>query len=128
MRRTVGSTSLWSRTERFIAEFGELAEKEYGLPPGTYKTQGIGLDEVFQVARIYVELEFPSGTYPMMMDKIIFDPELMDEDLVEQIHQDYESMGMTREQVIERLKKAELIEQDYKEEKNGEDPSQDVQQ
>lgn len=115
----MGSLCQQRRVERFIIEFGDLAEKEYGLPPGTYKTQNIGLDDVFQVARIYVELEFPSGTYPMMMDKIIFDPELMDEDLVHQIHEDYESTGMTREEVIERLKRAELIEQDYKEKEDG---------
>jgi len=123
----MGSISRGRRTERFIEEFGELALAEYGLPPGTYKTQGIGLDDVFQVARIYVELEFPSGTYPMMMDKIIFDPELMDEDLVEQIYEDYECRGLTREQAIERLKKAELIEQDYKEEEDGQE-AQDTSQ
>lgn len=110
----MGSISRGLRTERFIKEFGGLALEEYGLPSGTYKTQDIGLDEVFQIARIYVEMEFPSGTYPMMMDKIIFDPEEMDGDLVEQMVEEY-GHRITREEIVERLKRAELIDENYNE-------------
>ena len=46
---------------------------------------------------------------------------------VEQIYEDYECRGLTREQAIERLKKAELIEQDYKEEEDGQE-AQDTSQ
>lgn len=110
----MGSISRGQRTDRFIKEFGELAMEEYGLPAGVYKTQGVGLDEVFQVARIYVEMEFPSGTYPMMMDKIIFDPEEMDDDLVEQMVDEY-GHRITKEEIVERLKRAELIDENYNE-------------
>lgn len=115
----MGSISRQSRTERFIKEFGELALKEYGLPAGVYSSQAIGIDELFEVARIYVELTFPSGTYTLMVDKIVFDPDQLDEDLVTQVVQDYENSGLTREQAIERLKRAELIRSDYKEADNG---------
>jgi len=115
----VGSACRQWRCERFVKEFGELALKEYGLPAGIAASQNIDIHPCFEMAFIYVTLTFPSGSYPMMMDKIIFDPELDDRDLVEQIYQDYENSGLSREEVITRLKRADLIQQDYKEADNG---------
>jgi len=110
----VGDIVRQRRLERFIQEFGELALAEYGLPPGIAQSQAVDFHPVFQVAFVYVTMVFPSGSYPMLMDKIIFDPELLDEDLVQQMIEDYENV-LDEKEIIERLKKAELIEQNYKE-------------
>ena len=112
-RCSVGSIARSNRVDRFIAEFGDLALEEYGLPPGTYAHQAIGIEDGFEIARIFVSLIFPSGTYELMMNKVIFDPEQLGSDLVDHICQDYENAGISREEVIERLKKADLIDQEY---------------
>jgi len=95
------------RAGRFINEFNKDWIRSQGYRFHNIITQGLGYDEYSQGVRHYITLKEIGGDETLLMgEKIIFGPE--DDDMETLAEYLAEWLGGTREEIVERLKKANL--------------------
>ena len=104
----MGSSARMSRSERFVAEFGEDICLQSGLSelPG-FHSQHLSMRDSDEMVYLYVAIHWKDAEHELMLDCIYFDPEESDEDAIERVT---ELLGVEANEAEERLIKAELIE------------------
>lgn len=103
----MGSISRVSRSERFIEEFNEDAQRICGMSefiesegPGTLS---VGENET---VRYYVTFRHADREERLVMESVFFEPDCMDEDLIASVCGFFQ---LEENEAIRRLLKAELI-------------------
>jgi hypothetical protein len=114
----MGSYSNLSRSDRFIKAFNDWAKQAFPLPEkakGLITKFGLGYcrDDTVQLFWTYDDGEHYTDL--MVYDTPLFyDPNEDDLGVIERLEDAFRDIGVTREQVVQKLKEAELLSPHFK--------------
>ncbi len=107
----MGSLSRMNRCERFVEEFKDDALRRFGWPENpSVVSSSLGVDYEEECVRFYLMFRWNEREEEVCLDQVFYYPENFEDDTVRMVVDYFE---IEQDQAIERLKKAQLIRQEY---------------
>lgn len=120
----MGDISTLDRCHRFIDAFNDLARRDYGPEGDTAKSifssQSLGFDNYYDV-RMFWNYKDEKQDLEMMLYEgpVFYNPEWGDDEIVDTVAEAFYNGGTDADEIIRRLKKADLISATYPETPGG---------